>query len=49
MKKVRERNENPQLIKKYNIMSYPTVALLKDKKFITFDGDKYLNIFQLCV
>ena len=46
MKKV-ERNENPQLIKKYNVRSYPTIALSKGRKFVEFDGDRSdINMFH---
>ena len=39
MKKI-ERNQNPNLIKKYNIMSYPTLGLTKGSKFMEFSGDR---------
>jgi len=46
MKKV-ERNENPQLIKKYDIRSYPTIALSKGHKFVEFGGDRSdINMFH---
>ena len=47
MKKI-ERYDNPQLIKKFNIHSYPTITLSKGRKFIEFDGDKSdINMFRL--
>ena len=46
MKKV-ERNENPQLIKKYGVRSYPTIALSKGRKFVEFAGDRSdINMFH---
>ncbi len=46
MKKV-ERNESPQLIKKFNISSYPTIALSKGRKFVEYDGNREdLNMFH---
>ena len=35
-----ERNENPQLIKKFNVMSYPNITLSKGNKFVEFSGDR---------
>ena len=46
MKKI-ERSENPQLIKKFNVQSYPTIALSKGRKFVEFDGDRSdINMFH---
>ena len=46
MKKI-ERSENPQLIKKFNVQSYPTIALSKGRKYVEFDGDRSdINMFH---
>ena len=46
MKKI-ERSEKPQLIKKFNVQSYPTIALSKGRKYVEFDGDRSdINMFH---
>lgn len=42
-----ERNGNSQLIKKFNIKSYPTIILSTGKKNVEFEGDREdLNFFR---
>jgi thiol-disulfide isomerase/thioredoxin len=38
--KMIERNENPQLIEKFGVKSFPTIILSKGQKKIEYDGDR---------
>ena len=36
-----------ELIKKFNVQSYPTIALSKGRKYVEFDGDRSdINMFH---
>jgi|TARA_B110000902_G_scaffold266236_1_gene353189 thiol-disulfide isomerase/thioredoxin len=46
MKKI-ERNEDPQLIQKFNVSSFPNITLSKGKEFTEFDGNREdINMFR---